>query len=944
MKRIKADIIGGNGVMEYWSAVFQLSIIPPLHRSCLALFLGMVLSTLHAADSASLKPDAFLSRYCLDCHDGDVQKGDRRLDDLPLNVGTDIAIAERWQEVLHQLQLGEMPPAKKKQPTDDERRALLAWIEGQLIQAQSSAQDRGGQVVHRRLSRAEYLHTMQDLFGFDGDFDPTTSFPGDEELEGFRNIGSALRTSRHHLEQYLKAADAVLDHAYDLADVNGKPEVKQWKDSADKLSGLNEAFGLGVISAEKAKGPAYIHLSHGLRNQELIFDSKLFLSHLGDTGVPHSGWYEVEVEATAANRHHPYGKDLMLGGLTAYYKDMKSYYDESKPMQLGIGRQGEGIKGNGWRLIPPNIVHATELPDDRYTTVRARIWLDRGTVPYLSWIDGPPKGTRGQFISTKLYKYDSTVPKIEKEVWANLALRAERDKLYKHLYQGPEVRVHYWQITGPLRDDKPHPARSLLFANIKPDEKQIDLARLQTELQALASRLFRRDVTGDDIAPYVSAVQKRLDGKTRYADAARPVFKALLCSSEFLFLTEFSDKDNQTGGQSDNQIIGQPVSPSPHPIVSLSPQQLATRLSYFLTAGPPDDTLRSLAAKGPLDTKAIRRETDRLLDSPRGDRFLRLFTEQWLGLNNLGTMPPSKETFPAYHIDRLEPAMKEETWRFIAELIRTNKSVTALVDSDFTYLNAGLARLYGMDQAFEEQLGKRDDNETTSRKDIGPSDDRTVSPSPPLIVSLSPHPTVSPSGLLRVSLPADSSRRGLLGQASILTITANGVETSPVKRGVWLLEKLFGTPPSPPPPDVPPIEPDIRGATTIRQQLEKHRSVQACADCHAKIDPLGYTLEAYDPIGRFRSVYPNGAAIDTSGEYRGQAVNSPADIRAYLVQHPDLLAHNLAHRLLTYALGRPLGFADQPALRRLQADWKAKDYTLRELIHLITTNELMRQP
>jgi len=910
---------------------------------CRFFFVLLSLSV-SAEDTNSFKPDAFLSRYCLDCHDGDVKKGDRRLDDLPLKVGTDIAIAERWQEVLHQLQLGEMPPAKKKQPTDEERRALLAWIEEQLIQAQSSAQDRGGKVVHRRLSRAEYLHTMQDLFGFASDFDPTTSFPGDEELEGFRNIGSALRTSRHHLEQYLKAADAVLDHAYDLADVNGKPEAKQWKDSADKLSGLNDAFGLGVINAEKAKGPAYIHLSHGLRNQELIFDSKLFLSRLGDTGVPHSGWYEVEVEATAANRHHPYGKDLMLGGLTAYYEDMKSYYDESQPMQLGIGRQGEGIKGNGWRLIPPNIIHATELPDDRYTTVRARIWLDRGTVPYLSWIDGPPKGTRGQFISTKLYKYDSSVPKIEKQVWANLALRAERDKLYKHLYQGPEVRVHYWQVTGPMRDDKPHPVRSLLFAKIAPDEKQIEPKRLQTELQALASRLFRREVTGEDIAPYASAVQKRLDGKTRYADAARPVFKALLCSSEFLFLTEFSDEDHQTVGQSDKETNGQPVAPSPHPIVSLSPHQLATRLSYFLTAGPPDDKLRSIANKGALDAKAIITETDRLLDSPRGDRFLRLFTEQWLGLNKLGTMPPSKETFPAYHIDRLEPAMKEETWRFIAELIRTNQPVTALVDADFTYLNAGLARLYGMDQAFEKQLGKRDDNETirqgdnetTSPKDLGPSDSNPVSPSPPLIVS--------PSGLLRISLPADSPRRGLLGQASILTITANGVETSPVKRGVWLLEKLFGTPPSPPPPDVPPIEPDIRGATTIRQQLEKHRSVQACADCHAKIDPLGFAMEAYDPIGHFRSAYPNGAAIDTTGEYRGQPINSPADIRAYLTKHPDLLAQNLAHRLLTYALGRPLGFTDQPALRRLQADWKAKDHTLRELIHLITTSELMRQP
>ena len=847
--------------------------------STVVIALSLLNSTpLPAADETQVKPDAFLSRYCLGCHGSNEQKGDRRFDNLPTTVGIDVAIGERWQEVLHQLQLGEMPPSDEQQPTDDERRAMVAWIEAQVTQAQTIAQDRGGQVVHRRLNRAEYVNTIKDLFGFDGDFDPTTSFPGDEELEGFRNIGSALRTSRHHLEQYLTAADEVLEQAYDLADVDGTPKVQEWKDSADDRRGLNDAFGLGVISEEKANGPAYIHLSHGLRNQQLIFDSKLFLSNLGDTGVPHSGWYDVEVEATAANRHHPYGKDLMLGGMSAYYKDLKAYYDESQPMQLGIGRQGEGVKGNGWRLIPPNIVHANELPDDRYVTVRAPVWLDRGTVPYLAWIDGPPKGTRSQFISTKLYKYDSSVPKIEKHIWGNLALRAERDKLYQHLYQGPEIRVRYWQVTGPMRDDKPHRSRSLLFENIKPDEKQIDDARLQAELQRLAIRLFRREVGSEDIAPYVSAVKNRLDGKTRYADAARPVFKAMLCSSEFLFLTE---------PQTDAKAI--------------TPMQLATRFSYFLTAGPPDDELRALAHKGLLDAATIRQETDRMLDSSRGDRFLRLFTEQWLGLNKLGTMPPAKETFPSYHIDRLEPAMKEETWRFIAELIRTNQPVTALVDTDFTYVNAGLARLYEL-------------------------------------------PEVSGDRLQRVSLPDDSPRCGLLGHASVLTITANGVETSPVTRGVWLLEKLFGTPPSPPPPDVPPIEPDIRGATTIRQQLEKHRNVQACADCHAKIDPLGYALEAYDPIGHFRSAYPNGAAIDTTGEYRGQTISSPADIRTYLVDHPELLAHNLAHRLLTYALGRPLGFADQPALRRLQSDWKAKNYTLRELIHLIAISELMQQP
>ncbi len=833
---------------------------------------------LPAADTAEFNPGAFLALYCTGCHDAEVQKGERRLDDLPAAVGSDLAVAERWQEVLHQLQLGEMPPAKKKQPADGERRAMVAWIDAQLSAFQAAAKFRGGTVVHRRLSRPEYLYTVQDLFGFEGDFDPTTSFPGDEEMDGFRNIGSALRTSRHHVEQYLKAADAVLEHAYDLAEVDGKPEAKQWKDSAENLRGLNPAFGLGVISAEKANGPAYIHLSHGLRNQELIFDSKLFLSRLGETGAPHSGWYAVEIEATAANRHHPYGADLMLAGLTPYYKNLKAYYDESQPMQLGIGRQGEGIKGNGWRLIPPRIVYSTELPDERFTTIRTQIWLDRGSVPYLSWVDGPPKGTRGQFISTKLYKYDSSVPKIDKQVWENLALRAERDKLYEHLYRGPEIRVRSWQVTGPLRGDQPHKARSLLFAGILPDEKHVDPVRLLAELRRFASRLFRREVTAEEVSSYGGSLLKRLDGGMRYADAARPVFKALLCSPEFLFLTE-------------------PVTDAKN----LTSMQFANRLSYFLTAGPPDETLRSLANRDALDGAAVRGETDRMLDSPRGARFLRLFTEQWLGLSKLGTMPPSKETFPAYHIDRLEAAMKEETWRFVAELIRTNRPVASLVDADFTYLNAGLSRLYQT-------------------------------------------PSVPGDGLQRVSLPADSPRRGLLGHASILTVTANGVETSPVKRGVWLLEKLFGTPPSPPPPDVPPIEPDIRGASTIRQQLEKHRSVQACADCHAKIDPLGFALEVYDPIGGLRRAYSNGAPIDTTGEYRGEALNGPDGIRSVLSRNPDLLAQNLAHRLLTYALGRPIGFGDQPALRRLQSAWKEGGYGLRELVHLVADSELMRQP
>ncbi len=854
---------------------------------------------LRAAEPAITKPTEFLASYCLDCHhSGDIRKGDRHFDDLPLAVGTDLVVGERWQEVLHQLQLGEMPPADELQPTDAERRAMIEWIEKELVAAQAIARSAGGRVVHRRLSRKEYLHTIQDVFGFAGDFDPTVRFPGDEEVEGFRNIGSALRTSRHHLEEYLNSADAVLEQAYDLAEVNGPPKASQWRETPESrgTSRTDPAFGFGSVAADKAEGPSYIHLRQGVRNAELIFDGKLFLREVGDVGVPHSGWYEIEVEATAANRHHPYGDELIQPLLKPYYPDLKSYYDDSQPMRLGFGRQGEGLQGNAWRLIPPNIIEEVTVPDDRYEVFKVRLWLDRGTVPYLAWIDGPPKGTAGQFISTKLYKFEPRVPKIDQKVWENLALRAERDKLYTHLYRGPELRVRYWQVTGPLRQSSPHPARQLLFAGIAPDEKQPSPDRVDAELQRIASRLFRREISPADLALFRDAVLARLDGQQRYADAVRPVLKAMLCSSEFLFLTE----------PSADPAVAQasPAAPSPEAapaIASLPAAQVATRLSYFLTAGPPDEALRAQAAGGSLQSAAIRRETDRLLDSPRGDRFLRLFTAQWLGLNRLGNMPPAKESFPAYHIDRLESAMKEETWRFFAELVRTNQPMTAIVDANFSYVNAGLARHY-------------------------------------LLAG------VSGDEFRRVELPSDWGRPGLLRHASILTVSANGVETSPVTRGVWLLEKIFGTPPKPPPPDVPPLEPDIRGATTIRQQLEKHRSHQACADCHAKIDPLGYSLEGFDPIGRARASYPNGLPVDTEGEYRGQRINGPGDIRDYLIKHPDLLAHNLAHRMLTYALGRQLGFADQPHLRAILEDWKKQGYGLRTLVHLVAASDLMHAP
>lgn len=824
---------------------------------------------------AGFSPKGFLDQYCLKCHDSKVQKGDRRLDNLPLALGEDALVAERWQEVMHQIQLGEMPPPKKPQPSALERQALIAWIEEQVQKAQALGNFKGGRVVQRRLNRKEYLYTIRDLFGLSEDFDPTKAFPAEEEVDGFRNVGAALRTSEHHVEEYLNAADAVLDMAYDLADVQGAPQATSWKMTPDSVKGLNVAFGFGVVDAEKSKGAPYIYLSSGIRSYKQVYDAKLMMPEMFKQGVVRSGWYEIEVDASAVNRHHPYGKDLMNGLDVPIYKELKYYYDEAKPMVLGIGRQKASADGSEFKQIAPNFVRLAEVADDKEQKVRARIWLDKGTLPYLSFVNGPPKGAKGNFVSTKLDRYDKSVPKIEKHVWENLTERAKRDEQYYHLYQGPEIHVKQWVISGPLPQGRPEDARKLLFGGILPDATQVPDETLRAEIRRIASVLFRRPVATQEVDVFVAAVKKHLDGKTSYAAAARPVFKALLCSNEFLFLTEPQSE-----------------------VKTVNPMQFANRLSYFLNSGPPDQALQTLAGRG-FTYESLRAEVDRLLNSPKAERMLSRFTSEWLGLTKLGLMPPGEHDFPLYHIHRLEPAMKEETFRVVGELIRTNRPVTALVNADFTYVNEGLSQLYGL-------------------------------------------PEVSGDEMRRVTLPSDFSRVGILRHASVLTLTANGVETSPVKRGVWLLEKVFGTPPLPPPPNVPALEPDIRGATTVREQLQKHRAVEACAECHRKIDPLGFALEIYDPIGRLRTAYPNGAKIDSTGEYRGAVVRSVEDIRDYLLKHPDLLAHNVAERMMIFALGRTLTLQDQPELRRIMGEWGKRNYGMRELMQLVAVSEAMR--
>lgn len=353
------------------------------------------------------------------------------------------------------------------------------------------------------------------------------------------------------------------------------------------------------------------------------------------------------------------------------------------------------------------------------------------------------------------------------------------------------------------------------------------------------------------------------------------------------------------------------------------PFALAARLSYFLANTAPDARLQELAASGRLgESEVLREETNRLIDDARFDRFVEGFTDQWLDLSKLRRDIPDGRLYPEYRKDDyLVDSMQRETQAFFRAMVRENLPASTLVDADFTFVNDRLARHYDL-------------------------------------------PRVPGSAMRKVDLPDWSPYGGLLTQASILKLTANGTTTSPVLRGVWVMEKILGDPPRPPPKSVPAIEPDIRGAVTIRAILAKHTRDKSCAACHTHFDPVGFALENFDVMGAWRNRYRGlekgdkitgvdpaghpytyfvGPAVDASGELRdGRTFRNVRELKAHLAADPRALARNLIDQLTLYATGVSVRFSDRPTVESVLDACEHDGYRVGDLIHALTQSEIFR--
>jgi hypothetical protein len=344
---------------------------------------------------------------------------------------------------------------------------------------------------------------------------------------------------------------------------------------------------------------------------------------------------------------------------------------------------------------------------------------------------------------------------------------------------------------------------------------------------------------------------------------------------------------------------------------------LASRLAYFLWDTMPDDRLFALADRKTLSRPSVlQAEVRRMLSDRRAQAFAKSFVFQWLQLRRLHESAPDFKKYPLYHDNDLQQAMENETELFFANVFDKNLPITSFLQSDFTFANEALAKHYGIDGVRGSQFRK-------------------------------------------VALPRDGQRGGVLGQGSILVLTTVGTETSPVKRGVWVMENVLGVLPPQPPPNIEPLDPDSSGATTIREQLDKHRKLELCRDCHRRIDPLGFALENYDQIGRWRVNYeerleqahkakkPIDEArfrVEPGSELPdGKKFANVTELKNILLARKQEFAKCLTSKMLSYAVGRELAPHDRRIVTQLSDQLRRKGYGLRDLVTLVATSPALRE-
>lgn len=538
------------------------------------------------------------------------------------------------------------------------------------------------------------------------------------------------------------------------------------------------------------------------------------------------------------------GDDFELAATAEYLFRVQAYGDQAGPEPAKMA-----FLLNGEQLQVVDVPATSQAPGTYELMVRAPRGKQRFAVKFLN----------------DYYRVDTDDPKV----------RGDRN-----------LHVSTLSVIGPigaLPEDLPESHRRLICSTPPAGaDRDAVLAAARSNLSALLPRAFRRPVAAETGERYVQIVEMVLDDGGSFERAMQVAVQAVLVSPRFLFRLEADPR-------------------SPDTVRELDDWELATRLSYFLWSGPPDDELFVAARAGKLrDTQELQRQIRRMLLDSRASGLVENFAGQWFQLRNLETISIDSKRFADF-TPELRQAMRQETELLFASIIREDRSVLELLTADYTFVNESLAKLYGIEG-------------------------------------------VSGDEFRQVSL-VGTARAGLLGHASILTVTSNPTRTSPVKRGKWILDNLLATPPPPAPPNVPSLESQSgskKEAVSLRDQLELHLSDPGCAGCHRLMDPLGFGLENFDAIGQWRD-QDQGLPIDARGELPGgRTFTGLVELRQVLLERQADFRRCVAAKLLTYALGRGLEYFDECTLDEIAAAMQQQDDRFGALVLAIVESSPFR--
>lgn len=837
-----------------------------------------------AAEPLSAAPDAvgfqkvvapFVNIHCVRCHGPAKQEGHFRIDQHLKNEFTDPATKGKWSEVVNVLNSHEMPPEGEPQPKPEEVAKVVDWITEQMVRAELFRRD--GQIVLRRLNRDEYRNTIRDLIGIDFDVSP---FPLDPPAGGFDNNGKALTMSPLLTELYLDAARKILDRA--LVEGDQPPTIK-WRfeiDSGDNDSN-RKIYDKQSVIVNGGNNP--------VKNGFKVLHHDNWDKHLNARGyaLKHEGDYIIRIRA-------------------AGFVPQRDAVVESarKALQGRFEKQvRENPKGEKYHheQMERDLKHFATHRIYDYGPPRLRLIQNLGGQPKVLAefdVDAPLDKPREYEVRARFttepagltIEYAYAIPRVLENFWFQ----------GHDAFARPELYVDWFELEGPIHESWPPPSHRRLLGNSLPSKDKEREAAKSLIARFLRSA-YRRPVTAAEIDEKLMLYDLVRADSPSFVQAIKTPLIAAMASPHFLFLAEpkvdESLGDSKVRPRSDRSTLTRQI----------SDHEFAARLSYFLWSSLPDDELSKLADTGKLrDSKTLAAQVNRMLADEKSEAFVRNFAGQWLGLREVGANPPASDLYPQY--DRhLETSITEEARAFFAEILKHDLSVLNFVGSDFVVINERLARFYGI-------------------------------------------PEVRGDEFRRVTVPAGVHRGGIVTQASMLTITSNGTRTSPVKRGTWVLKNVLGIDPGLPVANAGDIAPKVPGIdkATVRKRLEIHRTLPQCARCHSKIDPLGFALENFNAAGEWREqegfgykgrIERNDPKIDAASKLPdGTEINGVDELRTVLRQREDLFLNCLASKLLTYALGRELGIADQPTVKAAVAHTKKNGYALRLLIQFIVTS------